>query len=57
MEREYIVEIDGREFDTRDVYDRQYLESIGYDFENKKTKEKTKSEENKKEEKVLAILK
>ena len=52
MEREYIVEIDGREFDTRDVYDRQYLESIGYDFENKKTKEKTKSEENKKVEKV-----
>ena len=52
MEQEYIVEINGRKFDTRDIYDRLYLESIGYDFENKKNKEEVKSEENKKVEKV-----
>ena len=40
MEQEYIVEINGRKFDTRDMYDRLYLESIGYDFENKKNKKK-----------------
>ena len=52
MERQYIVIINGIEYDTRNVSDLQYLESIGYDFENKKNKEEVKSEENKKVEKV-----
>ena len=51
MEQEYIVEINGKKFDTRNMYDRLYLESIGYDFEIKKikkNKKEVKSEENKK---------
>ena len=55
MEQEYIVEINGKKFDTRNMYDRLYLESIGYDFEIKKikkNKKEVKSEENKKVEKV-----
>ena len=42
MERQYIIIINGIEYDTRNVSDLQYLESIGYDFENKKNKEEVK---------------